>query len=177
MTPGGKQSAAAQRRRDAEEILELLEHCIQREAGDWGAWEEESARQDAERIAWPQQSTGKGYPQLLRCLFGITVGHIREAMGEALGPECVPEEDPRSGDFQLVLRIAKRVVVATDAELVARFGGTGRMSIKRDLINLFRERAAAEAVASGHRRAAAFRASGISQAALYRAIARARQRS
>ena len=162
------------RAQDAAELLALIEAAARSVLHDPAVWAEEAARTDAQPLPWPIRAGRSGYAQLLRILATVAVDQVLGAMRAAEGPERTPTADSRLAEFQVVLRVVKRYVDAADTALCSRFGGTGRMSIKRELVNIARELSAEAAIRSGTPRAEAFKSAGISRAGAYRALHRKR---
>jgi hypothetical protein len=162
---------------DARELLAIVDSAARSVLGDEAAWSEESARAIAPALPWPVPVTGQGYPQLLRMFFVQAVDDVLDCIRIAHGAAAVPACDPDDPHFQVILRVAKRAIDAADWELRGRFGGTGRMPIKRALLKLARERDAELAVRSGSPRGKAFEDVGLSKAAAYRALRRARKKA
>lgn len=160
-------------------FLSTWDAVFGRVAGDPAVWAEESERGAAPSLPWPLKRAGDGYAQLLRIVCATNVdGMLAEI--EADGIDMTPMRDPGSADFQLVLRVAKRVTDAVDVALREAFStperSSGRLSIKRALMNWAVEvEAAAAARAAGPKRQA-FAGRGLSKTAAYRALIRTRDR-
>ncbi len=167
---------AQERAETARELLAVFDAAAQPVLGNPAVWVEESRRDNAEPLPWPLQSRGEGEAQLLRIFAAATVENVLQAIEYAHGPQWVPTVDPSDPDFQYVLRVARRAVDAAAIALRARFGGTGRLSIKRELVNLMRERVATEAYKMGRMDTAAAAAGGLSRTAAYDARTRALSR-
>jgi hypothetical protein len=166
----------AGRESEARELLAIYDAAAQSVLGDPAVWAEESARADAPALPWPLPATGHGYPHLLRVFAVATVENVLDRIRIAHGATAAPASDPDNPHFQVILRVVKRAGDKADQALCARFGGTGRLSVKRELLKLGRERDAESAVRSGDPRSQAFEKAGISRAAAYRALSRARKR-
>ncbi len=160
------------RREDALLLLAMFDAAAQRILGDPAVWVEESCRVDPEPLPWPLQARGEGWAQLLRIFAAAVVDNILHAIGQAHGAQWVPPQDPADDGFQLVLRVARRATDAGASALRAHFGGQGRMSIKRELVKLFREQVAEAASNSGMSRRQAFAAAGLGKTAAYDALRR-----
>lgn len=167
---------AEERAEAARELLAVFDAAAQPILGNAAVWVEESRRDNAEPLPWPLQSRGEGEAQLLRIFAAATVESVLQAIEDAHGPQWVPPEDPSDPDFQYVLRVARRAVDAAAVALRARFGGAGRLSIKRELMNLLRERDASDAFKTGRLNMANAAACGMSRTAAYDALNRARSR-
>jgi len=138
---------------------------------DHAAWAEEAANAAAEPLPWPLQMRGEGYPQLLRLMAAEAVQSTLEAIHEAEG-ETV-DADPANADFQLILRVVHRAVLAADTAMRSTFK-PGRLTGKRDFLNWVKERQVQTAVESGRPRAEALGKLSISRAAAYRVMKRKR---
>jgi hypothetical protein len=159
---------------EARELLAVYDAAAQSILGDPAVWAEESARTGALPLPWPLPAVGRGYPQLLRIFAVAAVQNVLDCIRIAHGAGAVPASDPADPHFQLILRVVKRAGDAADRALCERFGGTGRLSVKRELLKLVRERDAEAAVRSGAPRSQAFEQTGMSRAAAYRALRRSR---
>jgi hypothetical protein len=166
---------ASERRKLARELLAVFDGAAQPILGDAAVWIEEAWRDGAAPLPWPLQQRGEGEAQLMRWLAAATVLNVLRAIAEADGPEWVPPEDPADESFQMVLRVAYRATDAGQAALRERFGGAGRLSIKREILNLSRELQAEATLKSGARRIEGFKAAGLSKTAAYRALHRRRK--
>jgi len=159
---------------EARELLAVYDAAARSILGDPAVWVEESTRTGAPVLPWPLAASGRGYPQLLRILAIASVENVLDCIRLAHGASAVPASNPADPDFQLILRVVKRAVDAADQALRKRFGGTGRLSVKRELVKLARERDAEAAIRSGAPRTQAFEKAGLSKAAAYRALRRSR---
>lgn len=158
---------------EAGEVVREFDAAARAVLGDPSVWAEEAERPSLAPLPWPLRRGGQGYGQLLRYLCELLVEDVLATMREA-GREP-PPEDVGHPEFQWVLRVVKRAADAGDAALVAKFGGTGRLSIKRDLDNFVKRLRAEEAVRSGLPRGEAFSRLGLSRAGAYRALGRPRK--
>lgn len=149
---------------DAGEVARAWETACREIAGDPAVWSEEA--RDAAPLPWPVDGAPyKGYDGLLRILYLETVDQLLACMAEYGWP--APPKDRADAGFQQVLRVAKRVIVKLDKALVDRFGGSGRLAVKRALQNWLRERdvRAADRLPTRAERAAALNAAGIKRSA------------
>jgi hypothetical protein len=166
---------AQERAELARELLAVFDAAAQPILGDPAVWAEEATREAPAYLPWPLQPRGKGEAQLMRWLAAATVANVLAAIEEAHGPQWVPPEDQADESFQMVLRVAYRATNAGQAALRARFGGAGRLSIKREIINLSRELRAEAAIRSGQPRLEAFMTAGLSKTGAYVALHRRRR--
>ncbi|MBX3633942.1 MAG: hypothetical protein KF683_00860 [Rubrivivax sp.] len=162
---------------EAGELLSIVDTACRRVLGDRAIWDQEAAREDPAPLPWPPQQRGKGFPQLMRIFAMAAVDTVLQSIADANGPGRVPPADPASPDFQLVLRVVSRAVSAAEAELVQRFGGTGRMSLKRGLAKWAAECEVDRIRRAGGGAVEGFKAAGLSKSAAYRADKRARERA
>lgn len=160
-------------RGEAGDLLRVYDDAARPILGDLSVWADEARRDGAAPLPWPLRVDGKGYQQLFRILAVSMIENALDALREAHGPAAVPN-DPSSHFFQVILRVARRATDAGEQALLQRFGGSGRMSVKRDLLNWAKKRDADAAIRSGLPRDEAFRQAGLSRAGAYRALHRKR---
>ena len=141
--------------------------------GSLDAWVEEVRRPQPKRLLWPLPTPKKNAEKLAYWLGAAAVEHTFAALRESEGEHATPQ-DVNSDDFQLVLRMARRVVERVYEEGVAKFG-PGVLQGKREFMKRVREALAEQANKPGHKREN-FAALGLSKSAAYRAEARARQK-
>ena len=159
----------------ARDLLAVVDAAALPILADPAVWIEEASREDTRAIAWPLQGPETSEAQLLRYFATETVRIVLQTIEEAHGLQWVPQEDPADKDFQLVLRVVRRAIDQTSIAMRARFGGAGRMSIKRELMNIMKERTAAEAFKAGKLDVQAAAEGGMSRSATYRALHRPRR--
>ena len=168
-----KAARLAQEREECmREFLAVFHATVQPIWGSRSVWDQEAARLDATPLPWPLRMHGEGFAQLMRALAAASVDTVRDAIARTRGPQAVPPEDPTDPAFQMILRVVKRACDAAEVALCARFGGSGPLPLKRELLKLARANDADRAIRSGMPRAQAFKAAGISKAAAYRALRR-----
>jgi hypothetical protein len=129
------------------------------------AWLEEAHRPHPQRLLWPLPAPKKNGEKLAYWLGQVAVEHTLAAIREAHGEEAVPQ-DVNGEDFQLVLRMAARVVDRVYDEARAKFG-PGVLQGKQDFMNRMRAAAVKEANKPGQKRQL-FAAMKISKSAAYR---------
>jgi hypothetical protein len=159
------------------ELFGIADTAMAAVLGDAGVWFEEDGREEAEPLPWPVKH-GRGLQQLLAMFFEEAVVGALEALQIAHGLHLEP--DPSDPRFQVVLRVCARAVDAALAVATERFGGLGRLSGKRDLLNWMKRRDAGAAYLAAARAgksreeaiAAACDATGLSRAGVYRALSR-----
>lgn len=181
-TPGGVAKGPSNRKSrypsgDAGELFLLMDDAAKAVLSDLVVWNEEAARSDAAPLPWPLEDVedakdARGYDQFLRNLMANSVDEILTMFARTGGGLQPPPPDPSRAEFQVVLRIAKRMTEAADQAAKARFSGTGRISIKRVFDKWMAERAVDAAIQDGGNRDAAFRSAGLSRSAAYRAMRR-----
>ena len=178
---------------DAGEILRIFDAATQPVLGNPAVWAEERARVDAPDLPWPLKRTGKDYERLMRHLVERVVDNVLDAMRQdtlnvvtpegirvrvpntgARGFAAVPAQNPKLADFQIVLRVVKRATDTAEAALSQRFGGTGRISTRRDMVNYLKRMEAERAIRSGLPRDEAFRKAGLARSTAYRVLGRKR---
>ncbi|MBK7459109.1 MAG: hypothetical protein IPJ42_12065 [Betaproteobacteria bacterium] len=172
---GQLEGLAAERLELARELLAVFDAAARPILGDLAVWVEEAGRDGPAPLPWPLQPVGTSEAQLLGCFAAATVANALQAIEQAHGPQWVPPEDPADEGFQWVLRVACRATDAGQAALRARFGGAGRLSIKREILKLAHELQALAAVRPDMKRGAGFKAAGLSKSAAYRALHRRRK--
>lgn len=158
---------------DAGELFEVFYDAAIPVLSDENLWMAETQRVGATPLPWPFVDAPGGnnaWPQLVQRLAASLVDVALHAIHTAHG-EAIPE-DPEAADFQVILRVAARASSAGADALVARFGGAGRISIKRDVENYLKWIHAEEAIRSGLPRKEAFERAGISRQSAYRALKR-----
>lgn len=163
----------------AEEVRNIIDSTVQRILGDPVVWVEEASREGAPPLPWPCSMRGKGFAQLMGMVFDTAVENVLQAIEDDRGAQWAPPRDTADEDFQRVLQLAKRATDSAEIELRKRFGGTGRVPLKRELLKLVREHEAEVANRTAKQGGAArkeFAAAGLSKSAAYRALIRARER-
>lgn len=180
-TPGGVAKGPSNRKPryptgDAGELFKLMDDAAKAVLSDRNVWLEEAQRTGAEAVPWPlkhdQGATGEaGYAELLRHCMENAVQLIVELTAKVT-KEAPIQQDHSQLEFQTVLRIAMRATEAADKAARTRFGGTGRLSIKRAHDKWMTERAVEAAIESGEKRDTAFERAGKSRSAAYRAMQR-----
>jgi hypothetical protein len=131
-------------------------------------WAEERARIDAAPLPWPL-ADGDGHVGLVRYLIAQSVALVLHLLEQRLGPERVPPEDPTDAEFQCVLRVVQRASAVGEAALVKHYGGSGRLSVRRDFDNWRKECLVAQALSTGTSLPRLAAAAGMSLAAAKRA--------
>lgn len=169
--------------------MAVADRAMQRVLGDRAVWAEESARANAVPLSWPPRIEAEGRAQLLQAFAEGAVESVLAAMWQAETGEPEPTDprwrsrlsevaqqlDPADPDVQVVLRVARRAVLAADADLCRDFGGirgSHRLAGKRDWVNWVKAQAVDSAVRSGLARGEALAALGMSRASAYRAMHR-----
>lgn len=141
--------------------------------GSQDTWVEEAHRPQPKRLLWPLPTPKRNAEKLAYWLGAAAVEHTFAALREAEGEHAVPQ-DVNSDYFQLVLRMARRVVERVYEEGLAKFG-PGVLQGKREFLKRMREALTEQANRPGHKREN-FADLGLSKSAAYRAEARARQK-
>lgn len=136
---------------------------------DIEVWRQEVANPTNRLLAWPRPAEGTQLDRQLSVLFSADVDVLLVLFKERddpLSPAWPP--DPRDPKMQVLLRVVQRSMDAGRRAIVAAFGGKD-LNRRRNYINAVIEQAAAEAVASGMPRDAAFAAQGIGKRRGFRA--------
>jgi hypothetical protein len=148
---------------DVGEVLELIDRASRDVIGDASVWREEADREGALPLPWPLAKS-KGYPQFLVFLAELYFDFIIATFEERPPPLRMKEP-------QVVLRVVQRAVSRAEELLVDRFGGGGRLSLKRAWTSWLKELAvaAADRLPTRAERAAFLRDRGITKSAASRA--------